>query len=91
MGSDIKVNKNPLIFVKVIGTSGLRSIDIIRDGRIMASYISPNVNNELKNISFSIKDNNITRQSNHYYYLRVLQEDGEMAWSSPIWVFCCLT
>jgi len=90
MGSDIKVNKNPLIFVKVIGTNGLRSIDIVRDGHIMASYISPNINNELKNISFSIKDNNITRQSNHYYYLRVLQEDGEMAWSSPIWV-CCLT
>ena len=22
----------------------------------------------------------------HYYYLRVLQTDGEIAWSSPIWV-----
>ncbi len=22
----------------------------------------------------------------HYYYLRVFQKDGEMAWSSPIWV-----
>ena len=21
-----------------------------------------------------------------YYYIRILQEDGEMAWSSPIWV-----
>ena len=21
-----------------------------------------------------------------YYYLRVLQEDGHMAWSSPIWI-----
>jgi hypothetical protein len=21
-----------------------------------------------------------------YYYLRVIQEDGNMAWSSPIWV-----
>jgi len=21
-----------------------------------------------------------------YYYLRVLQKDGHMAWSSPIWV-----
>jgi hypothetical protein len=22
----------------------------------------------------------------NYYYVRVLQADGEMAWSSPIWV-----
>jgi hypothetical protein len=22
----------------------------------------------------------------HYYYLRVTQADGELAWGSPIWV-----
>ena len=22
----------------------------------------------------------------HYYYIRVLQADGEIAWASPIWV-----
>ena len=21
-----------------------------------------------------------------YYYVRVIQQDGEMAWSSPIWI-----
>jgi hypothetical protein len=22
----------------------------------------------------------------HYYYVRVQQEDGELAWSSPMWI-----
>ena len=22
----------------------------------------------------------------HYYYVRVTQQDGQMAWSSPMWV-----
>ena len=25
-------------------------------------------------------------RSGDYYYLRVIQRDGHMAWSSPIWV-----
>jgi hypothetical protein len=33
-----------------------------------------------------LTDNIIIPQETHYYYLRVLQTDGNMAWSSPIWV-----
>jgi hypothetical protein len=28
----------------------------------------------------------LSRASFDYYYVRVIQQDGEMAWSSPIWV-----
>ena len=34
---------------------------------------------------FEIKDHSILYKWN-FYYLRVLQADGEMAWSSPIWI-----
>jgi hypothetical protein len=34
---------------------------------------------------FTLKDRTILYESN-YYYLRVLQANGEMAWSSPIWI-----
>ncbi len=34
---------------------------------------------------FTMKDRSILYKWN-YYYLRVLQADGEMAWSSPIWI-----
>ncbi len=35
--------------------------------------------------AFKVKDHTILFEWN-YYYLRVLQADGEMAWSSPIWI-----
>jgi hypothetical protein len=38
-----------------------------------------------RHTAFQIKDYSILYKSN-YYYLRVLQADGEMAWSSPIWI-----
>lgn len=35
--------------------------------------------------AFRFEDRTILHRRN-YYYLRVLQADGEMAWSSPVWV-----
>jgi hypothetical protein len=35
--------------------------------------------------AFQVTDRTILYRRN-YYYLRILQADGEMAWSSPVWV-----
>jgi len=35
--------------------------------------------------SFQYVDNTLTKGES-YYYVRVQQADGELAWSSPIWV-----
>ena len=75
----------------VVGTAPLKSIEIIRNGTVF--YKNENLENEydftlddsepLDNISFEIKDSS-DRFS--YYYLRVVQKDGHIAWSSPIWI-----
>jgi len=36
-------------------------------------------------LSFRFKDKLIDERI-HHYYVRVTQEDGEQAWSSPVWV-----
>ncbi|MCP4593306.1 MAG: DUF3604 domain-containing protein [bacterium] len=38
-----------------------------------------------RRVAIRTKDHTILRRRN-YYYLRVLQADGETAWSSPVWV-----
>ena len=38
-----------------------------------------------RHISFTYKDNG-TAKDGDYYYIRVYEADGNMAWSSPIWV-----
>jgi len=28
----------------------------------------------------------LSKSTGHYYYLKVKQRDGELTWSSPVWV-----
>ena len=38
-----------------------------------------------REVAFSFRDTNAEAGSS-YYYVRIQQEDGQMAWASPIWV-----
>ena len=44
------------------------------------------VPDELARASFEFTDSPGTEKAEDYYYLRVTQENGQVAWSSPIWV-----
>ena len=66
--------------VRVIGTKPIRQIDIIRD----QSFIH-NRQNLGEEVNFTFVDNE-AEAGEHYYYVRVIQADGNLAWSSPIWV-----
>ncbi|MBL7067410.1 MAG: hypothetical protein ISS29_06075 [Candidatus Marinimicrobia bacterium] len=39
---------------------------------------------EGKGVKCTYVDNDL-QPGKHWYYVRVVQEDGEMAWTSPIW------
>jgi hypothetical protein len=70
----------PVLSVGVTGTNAIKQIDIIRDRQFI--YTSrPGV----KSQSFTFTDSS-KGSGESWYYVRVLQEDGQMAWSSPIWV-----
>lgn len=76
----------------VVGTAPLQSVEIIRNGKVLHLY--QDLKEELDftfddldplgDISLDIKDKPLEKFS--YYYLRVIQKDGHMAWSSPIWI-----
>ena len=98
MGSEIDIGgpddpliKGRAITVKVYGTSRISRIDIVRNNADICSYRGDN-----EVVQFRWVDaQDLTRisiprpASRHpltYYYVRVLQEEGEMAWSSPVWL-----
>lgn len=75
----------------VAGTTKLKSVEIIRNGKVLIAFqpddyfmnftyddLTP-----LEKVSIDAKDK---KPPFTYYYLRAIQEDGHMAWSSPIWV-----
>lgn len=68
------------IKVRVLGEDALTLVEVLRGRETIyaTSSFGPLV-------SFEIMDQPAAGAAN-YYYLRVVQADGEMAWSSPVWV-----
>ena len=64
---------------EVIGTGDLGKITIIKNGFDLYTIKGEGVRNTID------YTDEITSGGNDFYYLRVEQNDGEMAWSSPIW------
>src|SRR5262249_41950811 len=75
----------------VAGSCKLRSVEIIRNGKVIHTFhptdyfldFSYDDMTPLEKVAIDAQDG---RPPFAYYYLRVLQEDGHMAWGSPIWV-----
>jgi len=75
----------------VIGTDKLKEISIIRNGSVIHTF-KPNeykldfTYDDTAPLSQVVIKQKEEKPSFAYYYLRILQEDGHIAWSSPIWV-----
>jgi len=82
MGEEIKVKAKELPEIKVFvaGTDRIKLLEIIRSGKVVYS-----LSNQGTDFYFKWEDTNVFLRS-CYYYIRLIQEDGEMAWSSPIWL-----
>jgi hypothetical protein len=65
--------------LKVIGTAPIKQIDVIKNN----TYIHK-VNPNRKEAALEYVDNSAAAGES-YYYVRVEQSDGQLAWSSPIW------
>ena len=85
MGSEVSTSEPPHITASVRGTSPIRSIDVIRSGHPFGG-VQCMPGEGVQALTFAMDDTIIIPGENHYYYVRVLQEDGNMAWSSPIWI-----
>lgn len=66
---------------RVIGTSPIRQVDLLCNNRIYRSWQG----NGREDVSGSLRHEG-RLNGLEWWYLRVVQEDGEMAWSSPIWI-----
>ncbi len=70
----------PKFVVKVVGTERIRQIDLIRNNQFVYTSAPGDIS---ANFTF------IDRQpeaGESYYYMRVTQIDGNLAWTSPIWI-----
>lgn len=99
MGSELSTKTKPgLAFNRhitgyIAGTSPLKSISFVRNGEVFKtlsskeSYFQFAFDDDTLISTISLKSPD-SRPPFVYYYIRVEQENGEIAWSSPIWIDC---
>ena len=80
MGDAFAAASPPRLHVKVLGTGTLASIEIVKNGKFIYRA-DPNA----ASAEFDYTDNETTAGTS-WYYVRVIQQDRNMAWSSPMWV-----
>jgi hypothetical protein len=80
MGQEIMTQSPREITVRVIGAWPIESAEIIRNNSVLATR--PGDGEEI--VFEYIDSEPIVNET--FYYARVKQADGHMAWSSPIWV-----
>jgi len=81
MGQEGDVSEPPKIAVDVLALSEIKWITVVRNGEDRFRY-----GGEGTRSRFSLTDDTLPDGRTSYYYLRVELEDGNMAWTSPIWV-----
>jgi hypothetical protein len=80
MGEELKTDRAPVLQIKVIGTADLAKVEVLKDSEVMQTY-------EPGKAEFEQKwTDRVPTPGTHYYYVRVQQSDGELAWGSPLWI-----
>jgi hypothetical protein len=83
MGDEVRTDV-PRLDVVVLGTGPLDRVDVLRDGEVVHSERPAKDAAEARFHWDDPAPKKGDRPS--YYYVRVVQKDGQLAWASPIWV-----
>src|SRR5262249_49370776 len=76
MGDEFKSSAAPTLQIHIVGTAPLESIDILKDSDVVET-IRPN-----RQVYQGKWTDPMPVPGVHYYYVRVQQKDGELAWAS---------
>jgi hypothetical protein len=87
MGDEVPspVAAAPTFTITARGTAPLAKIDVLRDSEVVAT-LKPKKATAENDFAEEWTDAKAPAEGTHYYYVRVLQTDGEIAWGSPIWL-----
>lgn len=80
MGDEFSTKDKPQLTLKAVGTGKFSEVRLIRNNEYIYTAPADKVEVEVKFTDMAPKS------GTNIYYFRLLQEDGEVAWSSPIWV-----
>ena len=84
MGETIARNNAPEINIDVTGCDSIKVVEILRNSRVVKTFeVQPG--NDRFSVSYT--DSDYKKEPGVlYYYARITQENGHIAWSTPVWL-----
>ena len=79
-GDEFSSSEIPTIKAVIRGTNDIKEVAVVRDN----TYVHTKEGNG-ERMEFEFREQSLS-PGEHYYYVRVEQEDSNVAWSSPIWI-----
>jgi hypothetical protein len=83
MGDVFTTSNRPTLEIKVVGTAPVARLHVIRDNRYV---FSAEPKTREVSLRFTDDDQDLKPGGTSYYYVRVEQSDGNLAWASPMWI-----
>ena len=80
MGAEFTTSSAPPLQIRVIGTSAVATVESIKNEEVLFT-----TRPDSQNVDLTYVDQDVTPGSS-YYYVRVIQDDRQITWSSPIWM-----
>jgi hypothetical protein len=80
-GSLLALDTLPHFTIDAEGTAPITRAELIENGEVVQTW--PGTGNR---ILVNERLSRVPERPDNYYYVRLLQSDGNLAWSSPIWV-----
>jgi hypothetical protein len=81
MGEAFELNQRPTLDVRVTGTGPVAKVHVLRNNQYV--YTGEPKTQE---VTLRYADNDPPAGKASFYYVRVEQADGNLAWSSPLWI-----
>ena len=81
MGEEFETDQRPSLQILVHGTRPISRVHVIRDNEYVYT-MEP----DKQQLRLSYTDQDAAPGEAHYYYVRVEQQDGSLAWASPMWI-----
>jgi hypothetical protein len=80
MGDEFATRQPPKLEIHAIGTKPIAQVVVVKDNKVVYTATPRKAD-----VTLSWSDNQ-PRPGVSYYYVRVEQEDGQLAWASPMWI-----
>ena len=80
MGEEFTPEKDPELLLRAKGTTAIAKVDLVRNNEYIYSATPDKAEVEIKYVDMK------PEAGLNYYYFRIRQENGEVAWTSPVWL-----